>query len=232
MKALLSRVADRIDRASFRERVLIFAALATLAFAVADLVLVDPQVAQQKRLTRELAQRRSEAAAMQEQMARLVASRSASPERNNRERLERARIEIGALERRIAEEQSRFTRPEQMRAVLEEMLSRNRNVALVEIRTLDPAAAGTMSPSATKSSVQPKPAKPVPAGLERTIYRHGVELTVTGGYLDLMAYVEDLERMPSRLYWSGAELDASKYPVVRLRLNVFTLSLDKAWMNV
>jgi type II secretory pathway component PulM len=165
MKALLFRVADRIDQASLRERVLIFAAMATLVFAVADLLLVEPQVAQQKRLTRELAQRRSEAASMQEQMARLVASRSASPERSNRERLERARNEIAALERRITEEQSRFTRPEQMRAVLEEMLSRNRNVALVEIRTLDSAAAGTMSPSPVKSPAQVKPVKPAPAGL-------------------------------------------------------------------
>jgi MSHA biogenesis protein MshJ len=67
---------------------------------------------------------------------------------------------------------------------------------------------------------------------ERLVYRHGIEITVTGAYLDLLGYLADLERLPTQLYWSSLEIDASRYPRHTMRLVVYTLSLDRAWLNV
>jgi MSHA biogenesis protein MshJ len=94
------------------------------------------------------------------------------------------------------------------------VLGRARGVSLVEMKTL---AVSTISPKESK---------------ERLIYRHGLELTVAGSYLDLLAYVRDLEALPTQLYWGALNVDASQYPKVLMKVTVYTLSLDRAWLNV
>jgi MSHA biogenesis protein MshJ len=53
-------------------------------------------------------------------------------------------------------------------------------------------------------------------------------MTITGTYFDLLQYLSDLERLPARLLWGSAELHAENYPDVRLTLQVFTLSPERA----
>lgn len=225
----MGRLAERIDRASLRERLLIFAGLAVLVLAIGDALLVQPEIARNKRLARELAQRQGDAAQLRQQIAQLAASQVHRPDVAMRERLLGVRREIEQVEQLIVEEQRRLARPEQMRALLQELLGRTRRVSLVEMRTVETTAAALPGTNA-----KPAPAKPLPSKtpIERVVYRHGMEIVVSGQYLDLLQYVTELERLPTRLYWGGAELDASGYPVVRLKVNVYTLSLDKAWMNV
>ena len=74
-----------------------------------------------------------------------------------------------------------------------------------------------------------KPAAPTGSG---QIYRHGVEIAVSGSYLDLLAYLKDLEKLPNQLYWGKLELSAAAYPQVTLKLSVYTLSLNLAWLVV
>jgi MSHA biogenesis protein MshJ len=69
-----------------------------------------------------------------------------------------------------------------------------------------------------------------PAPFAGNLYRHGLELRVSGSYADLGAYVAALERLRPRLLWSGLELDATRHPKVELKLKLYTLSLEKAWL--
>jgi MSHA biogenesis protein MshJ len=71
--------------------------------------------------------------------------------------------------------------------------------------------------------------KPGPAG---TIYRHGVEITLAGNYLDLLAYLRDLEKQQSQMYWGKLDLSVASYPTATLKLSVYTVSLDLAWLIV
>ena len=66
----------------------------------------------------------------------------------------------------------------------------------------------------------------------RRIFRHGVELTLVGGYLDLHAYLRALEELSTQLYWGKLEMNVTTYPAVSLKLTVYTVSFDKAWLVV
>jgi MSHA biogenesis protein MshJ len=57
-----------------------------------------------------------------------------------------------------------------------------------------------------------------------------VELTVRGSYADLVRYLDAVERLPVRVHFGRAVLDASQYPNVDLRLTVYTLGMDRAWL--
>jgi MSHA biogenesis protein MshJ len=60
------------------------------------------------------------------------------------------------------------------------------------------------------------------------LYRHGVEMTLTGSYLDLLQYLSRLEALPVRLLWGSGDLQVDQYPTVRLRLQVYTLGAQRS----
>jgi len=229
MKQLWKRYADKVDAASLRERVLIFGAAALLVIALIDSALIEPQLARQKRLSQEIARRQSEMQALQAQVGKLALARQANPDEAARKRLEALKAEVAGVESKLAEEQRRFAPPEQIGGLLEEMLSRNRKLQLVDMRTLPVAVVGGSAPQTPAAQ---KAAKPATVAQEGQIYRHGVEITVTGGYLDLLAYLKDLENLPSQMYWGKLDLSVAAYPQVTLKLSVYTLSLKAAWLVV
>lgn len=225
MSDLLRRYAARVDALSLRERVMVFAAVMVAVLALGYTLAIEPELAKHKRIAGAMLQKHSEMKGFEAQVTKLLGSGAQQAHRSERERLARLRAELSMLEGRISSEERRFTAPSQMRAVVEGLLARTRGVALVELKTL---AAETVAAGA-KPGAKPA-AKPAPAG--RLIYRHGVELTVSGSYLDLLGYARELEKLPSQLYWGALELDAVAYPKVSLKLTLYTLSLDPAWLSV
>ncbi len=150
---------------------------------------------------------------MQTELQRLARERQADPEAQHRKRAVDLRSEIAALDARIQQEQRRFTTPQRMREVLREMFERDKRLRLVDLKTL--------------------PVTDLAAGQSgRRVFRHGIELTVAGSYLDLYAYLAALEQIPTQLYWGRVEMSVAAYPVATLKMTVYTLSFDQAWLVV
>jgi MSHA biogenesis protein MshJ len=210
MKALLKRYAERLDAATLRERVMIFAAGALMLVFLVNAALIDPLRSNRKLLAAENAQRQTEMRVVQAELQRMAQSQDVDPDAEVRQRANALRAELARLNPQIAAEQRRFTTPDRMRDLLDEMLERNKRLRLVELKTL--------------------PASSVSEGSK--VFRHGVEMTVSGAYLDLYEYLSALERLPTQLYWGRAELSAGEYPETTLKLTVYTVSFDKAWLIV
>jgi hypothetical protein len=68
--------------------------------------------------------------------------------------------------------------------------------------------------------------------IEGPIYKHGVEIVVSGSYGDLMAYLTELEQLPQKMLWNSVKLTVEEYPRARMTITVYTLSLDRAWLTV
>ena len=75
------------------------------------------------------------------------------------------------------------------------------------------------------------PAEGAPSGAPK-LYRHTLVLRLEGSYLDCLAYLEQIERLPWRLYWTRLEVDAGEYPRNDIVLEVQTLSLEQGWIGV
>jgi MSHA biogenesis protein MshJ len=88
------------------------------------------------------------------------------------------------------------------------------------------AATGPAAPAAAAAPGAPPPKLP------ELLFRHGVEITLSGSYLDMIAYMEALEALPTQLFWGRAEFEVDQYPNARLTLTVYTLSMDKKWMKL
>jgi MSHA biogenesis protein MshJ len=234
VKQFWNRYAERIDALSLRERVLVFSTAMALLLALLYSLFIDPQLGAQKRLSAAVMQRQSELKNIEAQITAIATSRAADPDRALRERLAEVRRELGETETQIAAEERKFTPPEQMKAVLEEMLARNRAVQLVAMKTLPSSTLAEARAEAAKADASKPAAKPQAESTsgDHLVYRHGIELTVAGGYLDLLRYLRDLEHLRTQLYWSSLEIDATRYPRHTMKIVVYTLSLDPAWLNV
>lgn len=89
--------------------------------------------------------------------------------------------------------------------------------------TSAPAAATPAGPAAAA-----QPAAPAPD----LLFRHGIEITMRGSYLDMVDAMGALENLPAQLLWGKAQLDVEQYPTARLTLTLYTLSLDPKWMKL
>ena len=216
MKELLKHYAERIDAANLRQRLLVFLTAAAAVLLVGNALFLQPQRAKQVRLAAETAQYQKELAVLQAQVSQMVSASGADPDAASRKQVAALRVELGILNSRIGGEGRRFTAPERMRAVLEEMLGRNKGLVLVDLHTLPVVA------------IAPPRSGGAPGGM----FRHGIELTVRGTYGQIYDYLRMLEGLPSQLYWSRAELTVTEHPTLTLKLTVQTVSFDRAWLVV
>ena len=215
----LQRYADRLDAMSLRERVLIFLAAAVVIVAIADSALFDPISRRQKVNSQRIHQQEDEIRTMQGQVQAYAQARTGDDANAKRQRLEKRKLELAALDRELASRRSELVPPERMAKMLYEIVKRNPDIELVSLRSL--AATGlAQSLTAILGS----------GGL--ALYRHGIEITVSGSYLKMLAYVSQLERLPAKIMWGNMELQAGAYPAVTLKITLYTLSPEKTWLLI
>jgi MSHA biogenesis protein MshJ len=215
MKQHLRRLAERIDGATLHERVGVFLAAALVIIFIAYIGWLAPLQARQKQAAAENVQRQAELSALQAELQRLARGTDLDINADSRGRQGALRAELAQLNARLGQEQRRFTPPERMRAMLSDMLERHRGLTLLDLRTLPPA-----------------PVREGEATRAPGVYRHGLELTLTGRYHEFYDYLQALERLPGQLYWGRVELATGDYPQATLKLTVYTLSFEKAWLIV
>ena len=64
------------------------------------------------------------------------------------------------------------------------------------------------------------------------VYQHGLEVQIEGPYLDLLGYLEALERAPYRLYWRELDMRVNSNGLPVTRLVFFTLSKEAEWLRL
>lgn len=199
---------------SLRERALVFVAGALLFVGIFKVALIDPQLSRQRSLSRVVGQQRVEIQTTQRQIQSIAIEQRQDPNQTLREKIAELNREVSAVESQVRAQGLRFASPERMRDTLEQLLRGRSGLRIVALKTL--------------------PAAPVGAGVAgevAKVFRHSVELTLEGPYLEIFQSLADLEQFPSQLHWARAEL-AGAYPDSTLKLTVYTLSVDQAWMVV
>ncbi|BBP04008.1 hypothetical protein TPL01_16130 [Sulfuriferula plumbiphila] len=234
-KTQWQRLADRVDAMSLRERALIFLAVAMVLIVLVNTVLIDPLLVRHKKLQQQIAQTQEKTSAMQTRIQTLVKTWNVDPDIALRARLAQLREQSEQTGKILEDIQSGLVPPQRMPALLEDILRHNRSLRLVVLKTLpvkvlgepETTAAGKTAGQADKPAPAQKPATP-----GSIVYKHGVEITVEGSYLDLLRYLTEIESLPWHMFWGKADLDVEKYPKVALTLRLYTLSLDKAWLAI
>jgi MSHA biogenesis protein MshJ len=254
----LDAIVVRFDRLSLRERLLIFAAVLGGVFGLWQTTLMEPLSRREKVLLQELTDLQATVSRTSHATESVAAS---DPTTVAMARLADQQKALDAINRKLAAESAGLIPPAQMVEVIHDVLRHQRGVALVSLKNLpvielappaarkdagaasEGAANGTSNPSADADNAQPAAGDdatteaasaraPNMAPQPQGPYLHPVELVVEGRYVDVVAYLRELESLPWHFYWRVLELETRQYPLNRVRIELSTVSLDKEWIGV
>lgn len=239
MKQYWQKSVLKIDALTLRERVIIFAMVAILLIALMNALFLDPLFTRQKQLSGQLKTEQVLVTQIQTQVRQAIMVRN-DPDAGTRERLNAVKQELSQMQTVLLDMQKGLVSPDKMTLLLEDILKRNGKLRLLSLKTLastnltEPLAnevkAGAEKSIPTASAATKNAAEHQPVA--GSVYKHGVEIVVQGGYPDMVNYMAQLEAMPWQLFWGKAKLNVDEYPKATLTLTLFTMSLDKKWLNL
>ena len=250
MKARWLQFVARVEALQPRERVLAFGAIVAVLVFLANALVFAPLGRRETALRATLGQQAATIEGADAEIAAKAKAFGNDPNEALRRQLGELRADTARTSERLRAMQKGLVPPERIAPLLESILRANGRLKLVSLRTLPattladgtapapgpatPAAASAPAPAPAPAAAVPPAVNPVPPVVKSPdlLYRHGVELTVRGSYLDMVDYMHALETLPTQLFWGRAQLDADGYPNVRLTLTLYTLSLDQKWMKL
>jgi MSHA biogenesis protein MshJ len=236
MKQYWQQAVLKIDALTLRERVIIFVMLAILLIVLLNAMLIDPQFAKQKRLSLQVQAEQEKIGLIQTEIRQTLATQS-DPDASGRERLKTLKYEAGQMQTALLDMQKGLVSPDKMTVLLEDIMRRDGKLRMLSLKTLPVSTlaasisgdGNTADKTAAAAAVKNKAESASATGI---VYTHGVEIVIQGGYLEMLDYITRLENMPWQLFWGKAKLNVEEYPKASLTLTLFTLSLDKKWLNL
>lgn len=234
MKAYWSKFANSIDGRATRERVFIFLIACAAVATLLQSLLLEPILAERKRLVLETRNDQAEMGKMTAQVQSLVRNKAADPDVLLKTKLSELESRHAQLQRQIDAQSADLVPPEKMSALLEKLVVNRPRLQIIEIKTLPRASISIDQGPEKKETPKSGDPKRESAAENRSdlIYRYGMEVTMRGSYLEFLAYLKEIEALPVRMFWDKLSLSAKDYPNVIIRFSVYTISLEKAWLTV
>lgn len=221
MTLWLRDLIDRFDQLSLRERIIVLVAALLLIILIWDSTFMTPLDRQRKSNLQQIDALRAEIGGLDQSIEALVAQGAADPKKSSADTAGVLRAEIQDIDRRLAGVTSGLIAPKEMAQVLEQVLERAGRLTLHALRTLPPQ--GVIAPGA-EAATTGKPAA--------QIYKHGVELELSGSYLDTLYFLQALEALPWRFFWDRIEFAVEQHPRGKVKLRLYTLGLEEGWIGV
>lgn len=228
MKHYWELACNRIEGMSLRERTLVFMAAAFVLIALVNTALLEPLLAKQKALSAQVVQQQEKMKELQAQIQGLLQARSDDEHSPLRIRLAQLKRQLQEQDGYLQSSRERLVEPDKMAGLLEQVLGKNGKLQLVELKTL-PASPLLAPPQPSAADLQHRQRQPEP---QKQYFKHGIQITVRGGYLDMLRYLAELEKMPAQMFWGEVSMNVDKYPDAVLTLTLYTLSLDQTWLTV
>ncbi len=232
MKRMWQTYAGLFNALSLRERVMVFVAMLGVTVFVMVTLFIDPPLARVKMHNARMAQQQAELAAVRAQLPALE-QKLADPDAASRAQRDDLQRQLAAIDESIKGMQLGLVPAQRVNGLLQDVLTRSPRLQLVSIRTLPLASLVVRAEKLASGTGAAKPGLPEkPGTAQPNVFKHGVEITLQGNYADLHDYLTRLEQLPWRMFWSRVKLETDEYPRLTMTVTIYTLSLDKAWLQV
>jgi len=205
--ARIQLVFDRIDALELRERILLLISTVVVLFILADSIALGPAFNEQQITKQRINELEVELAELSEK-AELFGindeNNSDQPYITRREQLTNRLSELDSI---IVDQLGALVEPTQAAHVLEQVVSNHRGLKLESL-------------TASASSLDD-------VNLEQTenpgLGRYQLELKLSGSYLDILKYLQELEVLTWKFFWQQVDFQVGEYPHAVTRLQLYTL---------
>ena len=232
----------RFDQCAPRERALLIGAAAAVALMGCDALWLGPAISRQRAAQRQVSEAQVALATLQTELQTL-AQRNAALARQQQGELAQWRQRVRDGDAALRRHEDSLVGPDQMLDLLAQWLAGHGPVRVRAMHSLGRsdllaatpgtgANAAPAGPSATSPAAAAKPGGNGAVAAPPTLYRHGVELVLEGGFTDLMQTLKALEALPQHVLWGSVNLRVEQHPRSVLTLRVYTISRDRHWLEI
>lgn len=243
----IEKMAAYFDAMSVRERLLVAACGLVGIGMIWMLAVLDPLTAKERALN-------AERTTLEEQIS---ASQHGIQTANENDPTLRAlakekelQATLASIDHQLASQSAGLIPPERMVQVIHDVLSRQRGITLVSLHnkpvtslvppveikegaTPQSDALADESIEATgEAQSEPDAQSKLVKRIETGPFVHPIELVIEGSYLDVLEYLKALEKLQWHFYWKLLDLETTRYPMNRVRVELSTLSMEKEWIGV
>lgn len=219
LRALFKKYTDRVNSLALRERGILFVAVLVVLYSTAANLLFPPLNAEQARLKKQLADKHTQIKTFDAQIQATLTKGAVDPDAPNRAKRAQLEAQLKVVETSLATVTARLVSPKEMAPMVEQMLLKNRRLEVVHMKSLVPEPLQKLATAAGGGSVL-------------TAYRHGMDIGLRGNYLDILAYLRDLEALPWKVFWGQLTLKVEQYPTSYVTLRIYTLSTQAGWLAI
>jgi MSHA biogenesis protein MshJ len=221
------KISNKFEALNSRERWLVASALIICLGSLMNVLLLSPVLKNIQLARNNIAADQSQVEMLTQQMNELNAVKTKNPDTANEQRIANLQASLQQLEVDLGNTQTALISPARMPNLLSNLLKRNNALNLIALKTLPVQDLLLQEILETDDSKKTT----ITDSVYPSVFKHGVEITIQGRYLDLLDYVSELERMPMHVLWNKMALNAD-YPNCQLTLTVYTLSLDQPWLSI
>jgi MSHA biogenesis protein MshJ len=224
-QALWQHYSARFLAMSARERLMVGAVTLVSIVYLASIMWLTPTFERAQKYSQQSTARAEELTDLDGQMKTLSEHLESDPNTALRRELDSLERQISSVEERLRPYGSAMVNPTHTVTLLKELIQKTPGVRLSGFNNLP--AVGLLA------SQQPEAKRGEPVKIfENDVYKHGFEIKLRGNYLALLTYLRMLEAQPERLFWHRAKLEVLTYPESEVTLVVYTLSLDRHWLEL
>ena len=221
LRLRLTKIAERIDVMTLRERALIFFSAMAALFFVANSLVLTPLFKHNQQQEQALRVRLGQVTQLEEQMQVALNADKNDVDAEQRLKLKSLRDQLAQHDPAQAGANGNLVPPTEMVELVEQILSRNRALQVIHVENLPPELL----------DAPPTGSNPAARTQASGIFRHGMQIELRGRYIDIVNYLRELEALPWKMYWGRFTLTAEDYPNSRMTLVIYTLSLRPGWMG-
>ena len=211
-----------------REQWLVGITSVIAVFVVWDTFLYAPRAAKNEASRTQIESLKQRVNALETGLVPLRVALQQDPDQETKDRIENLQSQIANTVSLIRESSDELVTPQQMAYALEDVLSKNKELTLVRVQSLETIPLyeeGVEVDEKPKRNAQEQE-KPVPLA-----FRHPMEIEFRGSYQQVVSYLQSLEELPWHFFWQDVYLLTDEYPEKVIRLRVNTLSLEDAWIG-
>ncbi len=219
MSNTFNALAAKYAAQPLKDRILETVAAGLLLWLIAYITLLMPQQQKIQRFQQLTSSNKAELAAVNKALATVESTSPKALEQQSKQ------ADINNLEKQLADVNAFFNQIDsssssQLETLLKELSRSDPQLMLVSLKTLPferfyVPEEKEMSRDKTQDANSPT---------KKIIYRYGVEISIKGNYLPLLAYMERLQKYPKPLFWAEARLNTLAYPNATLKLVLNALS--------
>ncbi|MDR1462167.1 MAG: hypothetical protein LBI68_03395 [Azoarcus sp.] len=224
-QSLWQQYSARFMAMSRRERMMVGIVTIVSVVYLASIMWLKPTFERAQKYNQQSIDRAEELVGLDEQMKTLSEHLEKDPNTALRQELDSLERQITSVEERLRPYGSAMLNPTHTVTLLKELIQKTPDVRLSGFNNLPAVGLLASQQAGTDKSAPPQV-------FENDVYKHGFEIKLRGNYLALLTYLRMLEAQPERLFWQHAKLEVLAYPESELTLIVYTLSLDRHWLEL